>query len=58
MKIYFESINRVITRKLPTTGNFTTFLASVDQEVTSVLLAKKFALLARKSENGSQVSQE
>jgi hypothetical protein len=51
-------VSRVITRKLPTTGNLSTFLSSVDQEVTAVLLAKRFALDARKVENVSQVTEE
>lgn len=51
-------MTRVITRKIPTTGNFTTFLSSVDQDVTSVLLAKSFVLKARKEENITKINEE
>lgn len=43
-----QCIMRVITHSLPTTGNLTKFLLSVNSDVASTLLAKKIVLLARK----------
>eukprot|EP01090_Pellita_catalonica_P003204 TRINITY_DN12846_c0_g4_i1.p1 TRINITY_DN12846_c0_g4~~TRINITY_DN12846_c0_g4_i1.p1 ORF type:complete len:589 (+),score=80.93 TRINITY_DN12846_c0_g4_i1:128-1768(+) len=50
-----QCILRVITKRIPTTGNTTKFLESIDQGVTSTLLAKKVILLSRKVDSSDDV---
>src|SRR3569623_1149449 len=50
-----RSVQRVITRKIPTTGNSKTYISSMDNDVVSVLLAKQLVLQARKSDEVEKV---
>ncbi|ERN11132.1 protein transport protein SEC23 [Amborella trichopoda] len=47
--IYQAEVSRVSTIRLPTTDNLSAYLASVQPEVATVLMAKKTLLLARTS---------
>eukprot|EP01114_Cavostelium_apophysatum_P002146 TRINITY_DN11871_c0_g1_i2.p1 TRINITY_DN11871_c0_g1~~TRINITY_DN11871_c0_g1_i2.p1 ORF type:complete len:924 (-),score=187.79 TRINITY_DN11871_c0_g1_i2:24-2708(-) len=53
-----QTVLRVVTQSLPTTGNMTTFLGSVDVDVVAILLAKKFVLEARKKQDVDEVLDE
>jgi hypothetical protein len=46
---------RVVTRRLDTTGNYGTFLKSVDSDIASILIAKKAILKARKTTNNEEI---
>jgi hypothetical protein len=40
---------------IPTTGNFKTFLSSVDADVTSILLAKQLVVKARNAKDNASI---
>lgn len=49
---------RVVTRRVGTTGNIKTFLASLDLDVSFVLLSKRLVLSARKGLDTDDVTRE
>eukprot|EP00027_Filamoeba_sp_ATCC50430_P003743 CAMPEP_0168553362 /NCGR_PEP_ID=MMETSP0413-20121227/7213_1 /TAXON_ID=136452 /ORGANISM="Filamoeba nolandi, Strain NC-AS-23-1" /LENGTH=589 /DNA_ID=CAMNT_0008584045 /DNA_START=297 /DNA_END=2066 /DNA_ORIENTATION=+ len=50
-----QYVQRIITRRLETTGNRKTFLSSLDADVVAVLLAKKIVLQSRSSNDTQDV---
>jgi protein transport protein SEC23 len=52
------SIRRVLTRRLRTTGNFTTFVRSIDVKVVGILLAKRLVTLATHGESSRAIKED
>jgi len=49
-----QLVERVITRRLSTTGNKTTYITNMNEDLISVLVAKEFVLNARKLEQDNE----
>ena len=52
------SVRRIMTRRLRTTGNYTTFIRSLDVQVVAMLLVKRLVLLAVHGEDTDKIQKD